>query len=53
MIADNTYRTTKQVFDSLYGDDKSVSRPQAKRLLAEIDKFKTVILDFEAVETSR
>jgi len=34
-----------------YGDDKLVSRSQAKRLLARIDKFKTVILDFDAVET--
>jgi len=34
-----------------YGDSKLVSRSQAKRLLARIDKFKTVILDFEAVES--
>jgi len=34
-----------------YGDDKLVSRSQAKRLLARIDRFKTVILDFDAVET--
>jgi len=69
-IANNTSRTTKQVFDSFttdddygftktivpvrltqYGDDKLVSRSQAKRLLARIDRFKTVILDFDAVET--
>jgi anti-sigma regulatory factor (Ser/Thr protein kinase) len=34
-----------------YGDDKLVSRSQAKRLLARIDRFKTVILDFEGVDT--
>lgn len=34
-----------------YGDDKLVSRSQAKRLLARIDRFKVVILDFDGVET--
>lgn len=34
-----------------YGDDKLVSRSQAKRLLARIDKFKTVIFDFTDVES--
>ncbi|MEI7879184.1 MAG: DUF4325 domain-containing protein, partial [Planctomycetota bacterium] len=34
-----------------YGDDKLVSRSQAKRLLARIDRFKTVILDFKGVES--
>ena len=33
-----------------YGEDKLVSRSQAKRLLARVDRFKTVILDFEGVE---
>jgi len=33
-----------------YGDDTLVSRSQAKRLLARIDRFKTVILDFRDVE---
>lgn len=33
-----------------YGDDKLVSRSQAKRLLARVDRFKTVIFDFEGVE---
>lgn len=33
-----------------YGDDKLVSRSQAKRLLARIDKFKTVIFDFQGVD---
>ncbi len=32
-----------------YGDDKLVSRPQTKRLLARVDKFKTVIYDFNDV----
>lgn len=34
-----------------YGDDKLVSRSQAKRLLARVDKFKTVIFDFTDVES--
>lgn len=34
-----------------YGDDKLVSRSQAKRLLARVDRFKVVILDFDGVET--
>lgn len=33
-----------------YGDEMLVSRSQAKRLLARIDKFKTVILDFSGVD---
>ncbi len=32
-----------------YGDEMLVSRSQAKRLLARIDRFKTVIFDFEEV----
>ena len=34
-----------------YGDELLVSRSQAKRLLARIEKFKTVILDFEGVRS--
>ena len=34
-----------------YGDDKLVSRSQARRLLARIDRFKLVIFDFEGVES--
>jgi hypothetical protein len=34
-----------------YGDDKLVSRSQAKRLLDRVDRFRTVILDFEAVNS--
>ena len=33
-----------------YGDDKLFSRSQAKRLLARIERFKTVIFDFSGVE---
>jgi anti-sigma regulatory factor (Ser/Thr protein kinase) len=33
-----------------YGEDKLISRSQAKRLVARIDQFKTVIFDFEEVE---
>jgi hypothetical protein len=33
-----------------YGDDKLISRSQAKRLLARIDKFKQVLFDFSEVE---
>ncbi len=34
-----------------YGDDALVSRSQAKRLLARIDRFKVVMFDFRGVET--
>lgn len=34
-----------------YGDDNLISRSQAKRLLARIELFKTVILDFKDVPT--
>ena len=34
-----------------FGDDKLVSRSQAKRVLARIELFKTVIFNFEGVET--
>jgi len=33
-----------------YGDDKLVSRSQAKRLLVRIDRFQTVIFDFKGVD---
>jgi hypothetical protein len=33
-----------------YGDEKLVSRSQAKRLLERIDRFKTVLFDFREVE---
>ncbi len=34
-----------------FGDDKLVSRSQAKRLLARVDRFKTVIFDFTEVDS--
>lgn len=34
-----------------YGDELLVSRSQAKRLLSRIDKFKTVILDFDGIDS--
>jgi anti-sigma regulatory factor (Ser/Thr protein kinase) len=34
-----------------YGDDSLVSRSQAKRLLARIEKFKIVVFDFSGVAT--
>ena len=34
-----------------YGDSKLVSRSEAKRLLARIDRFKTVLFDFSDIES--
>jgi anti-sigma regulatory factor (Ser/Thr protein kinase) len=34
-----------------YGDDKLVSRSQAKRVLARVELFKTVVFDFDGVDT--
>jgi anti-sigma regulatory factor (Ser/Thr protein kinase) len=34
-----------------YGNENLVSRSQAKRLLTRLEKFKTVVLDFENIET--
>ena len=34
-----------------YGEDKLVSRSQAKRLLARVEKFSTVIFDFDQVDS--
>lgn len=34
-----------------YGDEKLISRSQAKRLMARVERFKVVILDFDNVET--
>jgi len=33
-----------------YGDDRLVSRSQAKRLLSRMDRFRHVILDFDGVD---
>ncbi len=35
----------------LYEGEKLVSRSQAKRILNRIEKFKTVLLDFEGVDS--
>lgn len=34
-----------------YGDEKLISRSQAKRLMMRIDRFKVVLLDFDNVES--
>ena len=34
-----------------YGNDKLISRSQAKRVIARLDLFKTIIFDFEGVAT--
>jgi biotin operon repressor len=34
-----------------YGEDKLVSRSQAKRVMARVEQFKTVVLSFEDVDT--
>jgi hypothetical protein len=34
-----------------YGNDKLMSRSQAKRLLDRVDRFKTVLFDFSEVDT--
>ena len=50
--SDDEYGFTKTVVPvklMRYGDDKLVSRSQAKRLLARFDRFKTVVLDFSGV----
>lgn len=50
--SDDDYGFTKTVVPvklMRYGDDNLVSRSQAKRLLARIDRFKTVVLDFSGV----
>jgi hypothetical protein len=49
---DDDYGFTKTVVPVKllqYGDDNLVSRSQAKRLLARVDRFKTVVLDFTGV----
>ncbi len=50
--SDDDYGFTKTVVPVKlvqYGDEKLVSRSQAKRLLARVDKFKIVIFDFDGV----
>ena len=52
--SDDAFGFTKTVVPvrrAQYGDDKLVSRSQAKRFLAGLDRFKTVIFDFTEVES--
>lgn len=44
-------KTVVPVSLAQYGNDKLVSRSQAKRLLARVELFKTVVLDFSNVDT--
>jgi len=51
---DGDYGFTKTVVPvrlAQYGDDKLISRSQAKRLLARVEKFKSVIFDFKEVDS--
>jgi STAS-like domain of unknown function (DUF4325) len=51
---DDNYGFTKTVVPvklTQYGDDNLVSRSQAKRLLARIDRFKVVVFDFVGVKS--
>ena len=51
---DDDYGFTKTVVPvrlATYGDDNLVSRSQAKRLLARIDRFKVVVFDFSGVSS--
>ena len=52
--SDDAFGFTKTVVPvrlAQYGNDKLVSRSQAKRLLARVERFKIVILDFTEVES--
>ena len=51
---DDDYGFTKTVVPvrmAQYGNDKLISRSQARRLLARVEQFKTVLFDFDEVET--
>jgi hypothetical protein len=43
-------KTVVPVRQARYGDDDLVSRSQARRLLARVDRFKLVMLDFDGVD---
>lgn len=52
--SDDDYGFTKTVVPvrlAQYGDDKLISRSQAKRVLARVDRFKIVIFDFDGVDS--
>ena len=51
MDVPNYNKTIVPVKLAQYGDSTLVSRSEAKRLLARIDRFKTVIFDFDGVES--
>jgi len=44
-------RTVVPVKLAQYGDDRLISRSQAKRLVNRVDRFKTVIFDFDGVDS--
>jgi anti-sigma regulatory factor (Ser/Thr protein kinase) len=44
-------KTTVPVHLARYGEEKLVSRSQAKKLLAGLHRFQTVVLDFSGVDT--
>lgn len=44
-------KTVVPVRLALYGEDKLISRSQAKRLVSRVDLFKVVLFDFQGVET--
>ena len=51
--SDEDYQFSKTVVPvrlAQYGEELLVSRSQAKRLLARVDRFKVVIFDFEEVD---
>ena len=53
-FTDDDYRFSKTVVPvrlAEYGDDKLVSRSQAKRVLAGLEKFNVVLLNFEGVDS--
>ena len=53
-VSDDDFGFTKTVVPvrlAQYGDDKLVSRSQAKRLLIRIDRFRTVLFDFQGVDS--
>lgn len=53
-FSDDEFAFTKTIVPvrlAQYGDEKLISRSQAKRLLARMDRFKTVSLDFTGVES--
>jgi hypothetical protein len=52
--AEDEYGFTKTVVPvrlAQYGNEQLISRSQAKRLLARVDRFKTVLFDFSEVQT--